>query len=67
MHSIYVKPLATSRVLKLLIFCLESHFILWTHLQPTIFAPLGISSEAQTLLVLIDPISSSIASSHLDE
>jgi hypothetical protein len=36
-------------------------------LQPTVLAPLVISSKSQTLLVLIDLISSSIALSHLDE
>jgi hypothetical protein len=46
---------------------LESHFVLYTHLQPTVLAPLGISSKSQTLLTLIDLISSFIASSYLDE
>jgi hypothetical protein len=36
-------------------------------MQPTVLAPLGIFSKSQTLLVLIDLISSSIDSSHLDE
>jgi hypothetical protein len=67
MPSLYVKPLATSRALNLSIFSLESHFVLYTHLQSTILAPLGISFKPQTLLALIDLISSSIASSHLDE
>jgi hypothetical protein len=67
MPSLYVKPLAMSCALNLLIFHLESHFVLETHLQPTVLTHLGISSKSQTLLVLIDLILSSIASSHLDE
>jgi hypothetical protein len=52
MPSFYVKPLATSHALNLWIFPLESHFILYIHLQPTVFAPLVISSKSRTLLVL---------------
>lgn len=61
-----MNPLDTSLYLIFSTFPLELCFVLQTHLQPTALS-LGISTQSQTWLVLIDFISSYMDLSHLNE
>jgi hypothetical protein len=67
MPSLCVNPSATCLALYLSTFPLESRLVLLTHLEPIVLAPWGMTSKPQTLFILMDSNSSSMAKIHLDE